>query len=89
MKTVSISVARNRLAQLAREVERGATIVVTCNGRPVLDLVPHRKGGGLNLAAGKAYLRAKGITNPVPFIADDFDAPLPEDFLRRALPKDA
>ena len=42
-----------------------------------------RKHGGLNFSAGEAYLAAKGITNPVPFIADDFDAPLPEDFLLR------
>ncbi|MBV9218600.1 MAG: type II toxin-antitoxin system prevent-host-death family antitoxin [Methylobacteriaceae bacterium] len=76
MKTVSIRDAKNRLTELAREVETGVTIVVTRNGRPVLDLVPHRKHGGLNLAAGEAYLRSKGITDPVPFIADDFDDPL-------------
>jgi hypothetical protein len=48
--------------------------------------VPHQKRGGLNLAAGQAYLRARGITNPVPFIADDFDNPLPEEFLLEPLP---
>ena len=87
MKTVSIRDAKNRLTELARDVERGETIVVTRNGRPIFDLVPHNKRGGLNLAAGEAYLRAKGIKNPVPFIADDFDAPLPEDFLLRKLPR--
>ena len=86
MKSVSILDVKNRLTELAREVEAGETIVVTCNGRPVFDLVPHRKRGGLNFAAGEAYLAARGITNPVPFIADDFDAPLPEDFLLRPLP---
>lgn len=89
MKTVSIRDAKNRLTELAREVERGATIVVTRNGRPVFDLVPHRKRGGLDFAAGEAYLRSKGITNPAPFIADDFDAPLPEDVLLHPLPSDA
>ncbi len=88
MKTVSIREAKNRLTELARQVEKGETVVVTRHGRPVFDLVPHRKRGGLNLAAGEAYLKAKGITNPVPFIADDFDAPLPEDFLLRPLPPD-
>jgi prevent-host-death family protein len=87
MKTVSIRDAKNRLLQLAREVEQGERIVVTRNGRPVFDLVPHKKQGGLNLAAGKAYLRFKGIDNPVPFIAKDFDEPLPEDFLLRQLPQ--
>jgi prevent-host-death family protein len=86
MKTVSIRDAKNRLTELAREVEEGETIVVTRNGRPVFDLVPHQKRGGLNLEAGQAYLRARGITNPVPFIADDFDDPLPEDFLLKPLP---
>ena len=86
MKTVSIRDAKNRLTELAREVEQGAVVVVTRNGRPVFDLVPHRRTGGLNLAAGEAYLRSKGIEYPVPFIADDFDEPLPEDFLLRPLP---
>lgn len=87
MKTVSIRDAKNRLLQLAREVERGETIIVTRNGRPVFELVPHKERGGLNLAAGEAYLRSKGIENPVPFIAEDFDDPLPEDFLLRPQPK--
>lgn len=88
MKSVSIRDAKNRLTELAREVEAGETIVVTRNGRPVFELVPHRKRGGLDFAAGEAYLAARGITNPVPFIADDFDAPLPEDFLLRPLSDD-
>lgn len=87
MKTVSIRDAKNRLTELAREVEKGATVVVTRNGRPVFDIVPHKKRGGLDLEAGKAYLKSKGIKNPVPFIAEDFDDPLPEDFLLRRLPK--
>jgi prevent-host-death family protein len=86
MKTVSIRDAKNRLTELAREVEEGEVIVVTRNGRPVFDLVPHRKRGGLDLEAGRAYLRERGITNPVPFIAEDFDEQLPEDFLLRPLP---
>jgi hypothetical protein len=32
-------------------------------------------------------LRSKGIKNPVGYIADDFDAPLPEDFLLQPLPE--
>src|SRR5215471_2258442 len=85
MKSVSIRDAKNRLTELAREVEEGETIVVTRSGRPVFDLVPHKKQGGLNLAAGKTYLRSKGIRNPIPYIAEDFDEALPEDFLLRRL----
>jgi prevent-host-death family protein len=88
MKTVSIRDAKNRLTELAREVEQGETIVVTRNGKPVFDLVPHKPRGGINWEAGAAYLRSRGITNPVPYIAPDFDDPLPEDFLLQPLPPD-
>jgi prevent-host-death family protein len=87
MKTVSIREAKNRLTEIARDVEKGATIVVTRNGRAIFDLVPHQRRGGLNLAAGAAYLRARRVKKPVPFISADFDEPLPEDFLLRALPR--
>ena len=87
MKTVTMRAAKNRLTELARSVERGETIVVTRNGRPVLDLVPHQKAGGVDFAAGRAWLRAKGVKNPFPFIADDFDTPLSEDVLLKPLPR--
>ena len=85
MDVVSIEDAQDRLTELARRVERGETIVVTRDGEPVLDLVPHRRISGLDLEAGGAYLRAHGITNPIPTISDDFDDPLPEDILLRPL----
>ena len=88
MKTVSIRDAKNRLLQLAREVERGETIVVTRNGRPVLDLVPHQPSKGLRLEAVDEFKRKYGIETIVTYIADDFDDPLPEDFLLRLLPPD-
>jgi prevent-host-death family protein len=89
MITVPIRTAKNRLTELARQVENGATITVTRNGRPVFDIVPHRKRGGLNLAAGQAFLASAGIMSTLSSIADDFDAPLAEDFLLQPLPLDA
>ena len=88
MKTVSIRDAKNRLTELAREVERGATVVVTRNGRPVFDLVPHQAHKGLRLAAIDEFKRKHHIKAIVSYIADDFDEPLPEDFLFRPLPVD-
>jgi prevent-host-death family protein len=88
MTTVSIKDAKNRLTELARRVEQGETIVVTRNGKPVFDLVPHRRKGGIDFEAGRAYLRSLGIDDPFPYVADDFDDPLPEDFLIRPLPFD-
>ena len=88
MKTVSIRDAKNRLTELAREVEEGETVVVTRNGRPVLDLVPHQTRKGLRFEAIEKFKRNHRIKTIVPYIADDFDDPLPDDFLLRVLPPD-
>lgn len=92
MKTVSLQEATRDLEALADAVERGEIVTVTRDGKPVLDLVPHvaaetkPKKRGIDWEAGQAYLRSKGIENAVPYIAEDFDDPLPEDFLLRPLP---
>jgi len=86
MKTVSIRDAKNRLTELAREVEKGETVVVTRNGRPVFDLVPHQPRKGLRLEAIDEFKRKHKVKSIVSYIADDFDEPLPEDFLLRPLP---
>lgn len=89
MTTVSIKDAKNRLTELARQVEKGETIVVTRNGKPVFDLVPHQSKRGLRLDAVDEFKKRHGLRSIVTFIAEDFDAPLPEDFLLRPLPDDA
>ncbi len=61
MKTVSIRDAKNRLTELAREVERGETVVVTRNGRPAFDLVPHQARKGLRLEAIDEFKRKHRI----------------------------
>lgn len=85
--TVSMKEAKNRLTELARRVEAGETVTITRNGKPVLDMVPHAKKGGLNWDALEAYKRKHGIDRIVEYIPDDFDDPLPEDFLLRPLPE--
>jgi prevent-host-death family protein len=87
MTTVSIKDAKNRLTELARLVEQGETVTVTRNGKPVLDLVPHKRKGGLDLEAGQRFLRERGVDRLFSYVAEDFDDPLPEDFLLRPLPK--
>ncbi len=86
MKIVSIRDAKNRLTELARTVEDGETIVVTRNGRPVLDLVPHKPHRGLRLDALADFKRQNGIKRMVTSMPADFDEPLPEDVLLRPLP---
>lgn len=83
---VSIKDAKNRLTALARLVEKGETVVVTRSGKPVFDLVPHRIKNGLKLSAIKEFKRKHRIGAIVTRVADDFDAPLPEDILIRPLP---
>lgn len=87
MRTIALEEAGAALAELAARVEGGETIVVTRDGRPVLDLVPHRRKGGFDPEAAETYLREAGIARWPGFIADDFDDPLPEDFLIRPLPE--
>ncbi|MGD9539383.1 type II toxin-antitoxin system Phd/YefM family antitoxin [Methylocystis sp.] len=87
MTTVSIKDAKNRFAELARRVEQGETIVVTRYGKPVFGLVPHRRKTGLRLEAVEEFKERHGLKSIVTLIAEDFDAPLPEDFLLRNLPK--
>jgi prevent-host-death family protein len=84
MPTVSIKEAKDRLTVLARLVEKGETVVVTRNGKPIFDLVPHR-GNVLRLEAGDEFLKQRGVKEIFPFVADDFDEPLPEDFLLQPL----
>jgi prevent-host-death family protein len=82
MTTVTMREAKNRLTELARKVEGGERITVTRHGKPAFDLVPHEPSkGGINLAAGDAYLRSIGKVRKKGWIAPDFDDPLPEDFL--------
>lgn len=87
MTTVSIKDAKNRLTELARLVEEGKTVVVTRNGKPILDLVPHKAPGGISWEGIRAYKQAHGIDTFFGSIPDDFDDPLPEDFLLRPLPE--
>lgn len=87
MTTIALEEAGPALAELAARVEGGETIVVTRNGRPVLDLVPRRRTGGFDFEAGEAYLSSRGIVRTAGFIAGDFDDPLPEDFLITTFPK--
>lgn len=72
MKSASVHEAKTHLSRLLQEVQGGASIVITKGGKPVARLVPlasePRRPGRLE---GKIR------------IAEDFDAPLPPELLRR------
>jgi prevent-host-death family protein len=88
LSIVSIRQAKNKLTELARRVEGGETIIVTRHGEPVFDLVPHKPTGGIRWEAIDEFKKKHGIDKIVTYIADDFDDPLPEDFLLQPLPPD-
>jgi antitoxin (DNA-binding transcriptional repressor) of toxin-antitoxin stability system len=85
MRTVPIKQAKERLTALARWVEKGETVVVTRNGKPIFEMVPPRRKSGLDFEALAAFKRKHGIGDVFTHVAEDFDAPLPEDFLLRPL----
>jgi prevent-host-death family protein len=85
MKIVSIR-AKNRLTELARTVGNGETIVVTRNGKPVLDLVPHKPHQGLRLEALAEFKKRNGIERMVMSMPADFDESLAQDVLLKPLP---
>ena len=86
MTKVSIKDAKNRFSELGRAAEEGETTTVTRNGKPAFVIAPLNKSGGLNLEAGRKFMLENGIDRFFGEIPDDFDDPLPEDFLIRPLP---
>ena len=70
MKTVNVHEAKTHLSRLLVEVESGEEITIARAGRPVARLVPAiSKVRQLGMDAGRAW------------IADDFNAPLPDELL--------
>jgi len=88
MTEVSVKDAKNRFTELGRKAEAGERIVVTRNGKPAFDIVPHKPKakGGTDWEAGERYLKSLGVDRLASWISPDFDDPLPEDFLLRPLP---
>ena len=69
---VNVYAAKTHLSRLIDQANAGEEIVITRHGRPVARLVPAgaRPKRKLGLLEGKGY-----------WMADDFDAPLPDDLL--------
>jgi prevent-host-death family protein len=86
MTRVSLKEAKDRFAELGRRAESGETIIVTRHGKPAFEIVPFKSKSGFDYEAGHRYLYSIGVKNPVPYIANDFDDPLPEDFLIKPMP---
>ena len=70
-KTVNVHEAKTHLSRLLQHVAAGHEIIIANAGRPVARLIPYAQTGKRELGtdAGRVV------------IADDFDAPLPEEIL--------
>jgi prevent-host-death family protein len=79
---VPIKEAKNRFSELLQRVRDGERVIVTRHGQPDVEIVlakPVRKV--FDFAALEKWKQQRGYTEVVGRMADDFDLPLPEDFL--------
>ncbi len=74
-KQVNLYEAKTQLSSLVERAARGEEIVIAKAGKPMARLVPPSTSSQSLRMPGKNYM---GIT----YIAEDFDAPLPEDVLQ-------
>jgi len=81
MKHVSIKEAKDTLPALVRAVEAGEQVVITRNGTPVAEVIAHKRKGGVDFEGFRNWKEENGIDQLVGPIPDDFDDPLPWDFL--------
>jgi prevent-host-death family protein len=73
MKQVNIHEAKTHLSRLVEEAARGDEIVIAKAGKPVARLVA---------IDDDVSPRPRGLLKGKIWIADDFDAPLPDDVLQ-------
>ena len=90
-KHVPVKEAKAKLTELLRIAESGERIVLTRNGKPVADLVPHEGAKEEDKMSILDRVQAWHTSNPakaIGWVSDDFDDPLPEDFLLQPFPED-
>ena len=70
---VNIYEAKSKFSKLINQAIAGEEIIIAKSGKPVAKLVPFKKS---------IRNRKPGSAKGKIFIADDFDAPLPDDILK-------
>lgn len=73
MSVVNIHSAKTNLSQLLKRVAAGEEVIIAKSGKPIAKLVQ---------IDAPAQPRRIGVDRGALSVPDDFDAPLPEDFLR-------
>ena len=72
MTTINVHAAKTQFSKLLEQVARGEEVVIAKAGKPVARLVP---------VEAPAEPRRPGSARGLGRVAEDFDAPMPEDFL--------
>ena len=80
MKTFNIHEAKTQFSRLLAAVEKGEEVVIARAGKPVAKVVP-LSGGKISGKRANPIVRKAGTLKGKIRIADDFDAPLPDDIL--------
>ena len=76
MTTVGLAEAKSKLSELVDQVERGEEVVISRYGKAVAKLVPVEAPPKVDRSAFFGSLKGKM------WMADDFDAPLPDEIQR-------
>ena len=79
---LSVREAKARFAAAAAAAARGERVVITRHGRPCVELVPARQGGGMDFEKAELVRRELGLDGLRVELPADFDDPA---FSRRVL----
>lgn len=70
MKSMSIAEVKANFSTLAREVERGVTVIVTRHGKPVLEMRPAQRLTADEAVAGiKRFRKSEGFSSAGPLLS--------------------
>lgn len=73
--------AKTELSKLIAAMEAGERVIIKRAGKPVARLMPMEEHSALDQAeTGKKRLELLGCMKGQIYVADDFDAPLPDAF---------
>lgn len=72
MKSINIHEAKTHLSRLLEKVARGEEIIIAKSGNPVARLIPYT-----TQKRKRQFGKDRGLFQ----VADDFDAPLPEEVI--------
>jgi antitoxin (DNA-binding transcriptional repressor) of toxin-antitoxin stability system len=81
MKRIDISEFRNRIDEYTRRMEAGEAFVVGRNASSTEAILARQREVGLDFEALRRWKEKNGYDQIVRPIPDDFDDPLPWDFL--------